>query len=279
MFQPTEDLVDLAIAAERAGFTGAILSDHLVTFREQTEDYPAREDGKVFWGDQTHWPDSWVTMATLAQATSTLRFTTAVYVLPLRDPFSVAKSLSTLAVMSGNRVALGAGIGWQQAEFNLTGQSFSQRGRRADEALAIISKLTTGATVDHNSEFYQFPPLCMTPAPTRPIPILIGGESDAALYRAARHDGWIGLQYTRPQLQKVLQRLQQARDETGSHGDFEIIIGSAEDPSQQLFSELEHLGVTGVMTSSWPLQADLHSDLSLEEKLRCIASFGERFID
>jgi probable F420-dependent oxidoreductase len=279
MFLPTEELVAIAQCAENAGFTGVILSDHLVTYQSQQQDYPARDDGQVFWGEQTHWPDPWVAASALAQATTTLRFTTAVYVLPLRDPFSVAKSLSTLAVMSNNRIALGAGIGWQAAEFELSGQTFTNRGRRADEALEVIQKLTTGANVSNAGEYYPFPTLCMTPAPSQAIPIYIGGESDAALRRAARHDGWIGTQYNSEQLLDILKRLEQARRDEGTTGtSFEIIVGSAEPADRDLYKRMEDLGVSAVMTSSWPHQADLHCALSLSEKCRHIEAFAENFM-
>lgn len=280
VFAPTDELVTLARCAEDLGFTGAILSDHLVTYRQQLEHYPASEGGEVFWHDKSPWPDPWVSIATLAQATSQLKFTTAVYVLPLRDPFTVAKSLSTLAVLSGNRVALGAGIGWQQGEFALTGQTFTNRGRRTDEALDVIAKLTTGLPVEHRGEFYDFPELCMSPAPETPIPVYIGGESDAALCRASRHNGWIGMQYTNSELTDILTRLQSFRAQsTPCDEEFEVIVGTAEEPSTELFDQMEQMGVTGVMTSSWPTDTDRHTDLSLDEKIRHMEEFSSRFIN
>jgi len=279
MFQPTEELVAIARCAEDAGFTGVMLSDHLVTYQTQTETYPHREDGQVFWGEQTHWPDPWIAISAMAQATSRLQFTTAVYIMTLRDPFTIAKMLSTLAVMSGNRVALGAGIGWQKAEFDLVGQEFQNRGARANEALQVIQKLTTGANVSHHGRFFDFPSLCMTPAPSQALPIYIGGESDAALRRAARHDGWIGTRYDSAQLVEIVGRLQRARREEGTDGSsFEIIVGTAEDADRDLFMRLEDLGVTAIMTSSWPQQDDLHCDLPLSEKRRYIEAFAESFI-
>jgi probable F420-dependent oxidoreductase len=279
MFLPTEELVEIAKCVEDAGFTGVILSDHMVTYQTQEEAYPHRADGKVFWGEQTHWPDPWIAISAMAQVTSRLQFTTAVYILALRDPFSVAKTLSTLAVMSDNRVALGAGIGWQKAEFELLGQDFHSRGRRADEALQVIRKLTTGVNVSHNGRFFNFPPLCMTPAPSQPLPIYIGGESDAALQRAARHDGWIGTRYNTEQLLDILQRLQLARRREGTEGNsFEILVGISEEASRELFMRLEDLGVTSVMTSSWPQQANLHCDLPMSEKRDCIETFANNFI-
>ena len=198
----------------------------------------------------------------------------------LRDPYSVAKALSTLAVMSGNRVALGAGIGWQKAEFDLLGQEFHNRGARADEALQVIRMLTTGTNVSHHGRFFDFPALCMTPAPSQPLPIYIGGESDAALHRAARHDGWIGTRYNSAQLLEILKRLQRARRDEGTEANnFEVIVGTTEDANGELFKRMEDLGVTGVMTSSWPQQTNLHSELTLTEKRRHIETFAESFIN
>ncbi len=277
-FLPANELVAVAKCAEDAGFTGVILSDHVVTYETQQDEYPERDDGKVFWREETHWPDPWIAIGALAQATTTLQFTTAVYILPLRDPFSVAKMLSTLAVMSNNRVALGAGIGWQQSEFELMGQNFHDRGKRTNEALDVIRKLTTGKPVQHAGDFYNFPPLCMTPAPAQPLPIYIGGESDAALARAASQDGWIGTRYQLSDLQQMIARLNEARSEAGTlNRDFEVFVGCNE-PNHDLFEKMEDLGVTSVMTSSWPQQDDLHCNLSLDEKRRHIEDFAEKFI-
>ena len=109
----------------------------------------------------------------------------------MRTPFAVAKTVGTAAVLSGNRVALGIGMGWNADEFALMEQPFRQRGKRADEMLEVLAKLWAGGWVEHHGEFYDFDRVEMSPAPTERVPVYVGGMSEAALRRAARHDGWI----------------------------------------------------------------------------------------
>ena len=103
----------------------------------------------------------------------------------------MAKAVGTAAAISGNRVALGIGMGWCEEEFDLMEQPFRRRGKRADEQLEVLRKLWTGEMVEHHGEFYDFPKLEMNPPVTAPVPVYVGGTSEAALKRAARNDGWI----------------------------------------------------------------------------------------
>ena len=190
-----DELPVLARKAEEFGFEGMALADHLVTFETQYQTYDYSDDQTVLWYPETHWPDPWVEIGALSQVTTTLKFMTTVYVLPMRDPFSAAKAIATAARLSNNRVVLGAGIGWQESEFDLAGREFSDRGKRTDEMLEIIVRLMAGETVEYHGQFHDFPRLQMSPGVTRPVPILIGGRSPAAYKRAARFDGWIGAQH------------------------------------------------------------------------------------
>jgi len=112
-----------------------------------------------------------------------------VFVLPARNPVHVAKILASAACLSGNRIALGAGMGWMPEEFRIGEQPFEQRGKRADEMIEVMRKLWSGEWVEHHGEFYDFAPVKMRPVPATPIPIYVGGLSEIALRRAARHDG------------------------------------------------------------------------------------------
>ena len=131
----------------------------------------------------------------LSTVTTRLRFFTSVYVPAARNPFQVAKSVGTAAVISGNRVALGVGIGWCEDEFELLEQSFRTRGKRTDEGLALLKELWTPGWTEFSGDFYDAPRLVMEPTPTAPIPIYVGGLSEIAFARAARHDGWVGDMY------------------------------------------------------------------------------------
>ena len=161
------------------------------------------------------WPDPWVTIAFLAGQTTTLRFFTNIYVLPARPPVAVAKLVGTAAVLSGNRVALGIGMGWMEEEFDAMEQPFAGRGRRADEMLDVIRTLWTGEVVEHHGAHYDLPPLEVQPVPSEPVPVWVGGTSDAALRRAARNDGWISDLHTTDELRAIRARIDGFRREYG----------------------------------------------------------------
>ena len=147
-FVEMDQILPLARFAEELGFHGVTLSDHLITSQAQADRYLYSEDGDVLWHPDTPWPDPWIMATSIAQATTQLEIMTCVYILPMRDPFSAAKSISTAAFLSDNRINLGLGIGWQNLEFELTGQDFKNRGKRTDEAIEVIQKLMSGKMVD-----------------------------------------------------------------------------------------------------------------------------------
>ena len=132
-FVELDQMVELAQFCEELGFHGVSYGDHLVTTQQQVDDYQYRDDGNIFWNPSTHWPDLWVMTSALAQATQRLHFLSTVYILPLREPVSVAKALSTAAYLSNNRITLGVGVDWQKAEFDMVGQDFHTRGKRTNE--------------------------------------------------------------------------------------------------------------------------------------------------
>ena len=251
---PTRELPELAALVEQLGFDGIGLSDHLVRPREVASRYPYSADGRMEAGTSTPYPDPWVAIAALGQQTSRVRFLTNVFVLPLRDPFTVAKAIATASVFSGDRVVLGVGVGWMAEEFALTGQRFEARGRRTDEMLEVVSKLFTGEMVEHHGEFYDFAPLQMQPVPTTPPPVWIGGESEAAIRRAARRDGWIGIHYGEVDALERIARVQRARREAGrGSGRFDVALALREAPDRAARRRLEEAGMTVLLhPAPWP---------------------------
>ncbi len=119
------------------------MSDHVLDLETLSTPYPYTKDGKRRWEPCTPWLDPWVAIGAMGAVTERLRFTTNVYVLPMRNPFVVAKAVATAAVLTGGRVSLGIGMGWCEEEFELMEQPFAKRGARADEMLAA-----DGAAVD-----------------------------------------------------------------------------------------------------------------------------------
>jgi probable F420-dependent oxidoreductase len=136
-----------------------------------------------------------VVLGGVATRTTTIRLATGVFILPLRHPIMVARSVITLDRMSGGRVVCGIGVGWMPDEFEIVGEDFSNRGRRTDEMIDLMRRLWSEETIEFHGEFYDIPPVKFLPKPIdreRGIPIIVGGTSPGALRRAGRlGDGWI----------------------------------------------------------------------------------------
>ena len=276
-FVELDQMVELARFCEDLGFHGVSYGDHLVTTKDQVDEYLYRESGNIFWNPQTHWPDPWVMTAALAQATTRLCFLSTIYILPLRDPLSVAKALSTAACLSQDRVTLGAGVGWQKAEFDMMGQDFHTRGKRADEMLEIIPLLLSGDMMEYHGTFYDIPPVKMSPGTTRALPIMIGGYAPAAMRRACRFDGWMATSHEEQEVYPLLETLNGIRQEHGgSAKPFDIWTG-VKNPGDGTHERLAAAGVTMVNGCNF-LDKDGRTTLSsIEDKKRCIEAFAQRF--
>jgi probable F420-dependent oxidoreductase len=277
-FVEMDQLVELAQFCEELGFHGVSYGDHLVTTRDQVDDYLYRDSGNIFWNPDTHWPDPWVATAALAQATTRLHFLSTIYILPLRDPLSAAKALSTAAVLSNNRVTLGVGVGWQKAEFEMTGQDFHTRGKRADEILEIIPGLLSGDMTEFHGAYYDIPPVKMSPGTTRPLPIMVGGYAPAAMRRACRFDGWMATTHDEEEIYPLLDTLRAVREEQGcSAKPFDIWTG-VKNPGDGTHERLEAAGVTMVNGCNF-LNEDGRTALSdIDEKKKRIEAFARRFL-
>lgn len=273
-----DELPILAKKAEEFGFEGLALADHLVTFETQYQAYDYSRDAAVLWYPETHWPDPWVEIGALSQMTTVLKFMTTVYVLPMRDPFSAAKAISTAARLSNNRVVLGAGIGWQKSEFDLAGQQFANRGKRTDEMLDIVVRLMAGQTVEYHGAFHDFPPLQMSPGVTQPVPILIGGRSPAAYKRAARYDGWIGAQYRLEELPGIVAALHAERAALGKNSEPFEIGTNLYDYGADTLKRVAEMGVTQIHKSAWLDENGRASRMSVDDKIRDMERFAEAFI-
>jgi probable F420-dependent oxidoreductase len=277
-FNEPEELVPLAQAAEQAGFHGALLSDHLFFPEELRSRYPYSPDGKPGFDGATPFPEVWTSIAAMAAATTRLHFSTMVFVLPLRNPIEVAKSLATLSRLSGGRVALGCGAGWIEEEFEQLGVAFSTRGRRFDEVIAVLRALWQGGMVEHHGEFFDFDRIQISPAPRAPIPIWVGGLAPGALRRAARlGDGWIGTGQTPEELPDLLRRLRELRAQAGRAGEpFETICPLTAPPDVDLLRRLEAAGMTSA--TAWPFSYTLPPGASLAQKRDSLLRFGETVI-
>jgi probable F420-dependent oxidoreductase len=275
MFEPMEQLAEAAQILEEAGFEGAGLADHVAVPAGFQSIHPSGENPFT---PESSFPDTFSTIAALAMVTRRLRFMSYVYIIPLRDPFTVAKQVATTAALSENRVVLGAGAGWLREEFTLLGRSFDDRGARLDEALEVIEDFWRDGVARHSGTHYSFEDAAMFPVPTAPIPVWVGGKSRAALRRAARHDGWLGMNYPLDEIDVLLKQLSECRDEAPtSKRSFEVFVIPNAVPSLDLYRQLEDLGVTSTMGMGWypgdPATA------SIEAKRAGAGRFSEQFIE
>ena len=241
-----EEMVEIARHADGLGFEGIMGADHAFVPQSMENGYLYSEDGKPPISGDMPYPDVWTTIGAMAAVTENLKFSTAVYVLPLRHPIEVAKSLGALARISNDRVILGVGSGWMKEEFDVYNIDFKSRGKRMDEMIEVMRKLWSGGYVEHRGEFFDFPPLQLAPAPSQQIPIYIGGTSDLALRRAARiGQGWIGAGNDLPEIPDVLKKLRDFRCDYGREDEaFETVIPVRQLAQVEAVRRLEEQGMT-----------------------------------
>lgn len=213
----------LAERADTLGFDIVWAVDHLVMPDRIQSRYPYNASNTFEHTPGEHFLDALTVLAAIAGRTRRVRIGTSVLVLPLRHPLLTAKMLATLDWMSNGRVILGAGIGWMREEFDLLGAaSFDGRGRLTEEYIHILRELWTNEHPTHAGEFYQFDGFTAAPRPLQqPIPIWIGGNTDAALRRAARlGDGWHGISRSPDQITEIASRLAAYRAQAERTGPF-----------------------------------------------------------
>jgi probable F420-dependent oxidoreductase len=268
----------LAAAADACGWNAFVLPDHVVHPEKIESPYPYTKDGSTRWEAPAPFPDPWVATGAMAAVTTRLRFMTGIYILPLRNPFQVAKTVGTAAVMSHDRVTLGIGMGWMKDEFELMEQPFAERGRRADEMVEVMRKLWRGGMVEHHGEFYDFDRLQMSPAPRAEIPIVVGGLSEPALRRAAQvGDGWISDLHSFDELRRIVAKLRAYRADGPRAGrPLQVIAACTDATGVDGCRRLEDVGVTHLQTMPWLFYGG-HTD-SLEGKRAGIERFAEDVI-
>jgi probable F420-dependent oxidoreductase len=250
-FTPPTLLVPLARAAEEAGLDGVALPEHLVNPTDIRTPNPYVAGGGPGYPPDTPFLDPWVAFGAMASVTERLRFLADVFVLPLRPLLVAAKAIASAAVLSGDRVVLGVGAGWLREEFEAVGASFRDRGARLDEMLSLLPDLLAGRPVAAEGAHHRFAEVRVSPGAARPVPVLVGGTSDAALARAARHDGWVGVNHTEEDLLAILGRLRRARIAGGgADRPFAVVVSRPEGFDRAMAGRYAAAGVTAVVNGS-----------------------------
>jgi probable F420-dependent oxidoreductase len=245
--------VEVTDAAERLGFESVWMPEHLVfPVHMSRSPYPGDEHPPV--PPSTPVFDVFAYLSFLAGRTERVRLATHVYNLGLRHPFIAARAIQTLDVVSGGRAEVGLGASWLESEWDAVGLDFATRGKRLDEAIEVCQRLWSEEVVAHHGRFFDFDEVMFEPKPVqKPWPPLhIGGESDAALRRAARlADGWVGMAHTVETVGASVDKLRRYRDEAG-RGDEPVVVtvgGPVETVDDVV--RWEKAGVDRLIVSPW----------------------------
>ena len=283
-----DQFVDIAKFAEEAGFHGVSVADHLVMpTRIKESKYPYTPDGKMWWPEDTPWPDPWVSLTAMGVATTRLELATNIYLAALRDPFTAARAVAAASLFTKGRVKCGVSVGWIKEEYDLLGIDFHTRGKRLDETIEVLRKLWTARSVDHKGEFFEFEGALMSPMPHGHTPIWSGGASKAALHRAARNDGWLGVPMMVDPLIETIEGLYAMRDEMGKTNEpFDVCCSLIQPLTPDVEARLEELGAHNNMVLPWvvtpwgraPWLEDGEDTADLDTKKRAMERFANKVI-
>ncbi|MEU1620042.1 LLM class F420-dependent oxidoreductase [Streptomyces sp. NPDC005722] len=185
----------VAATAEAHGFARLWCGEHVVLVDAPASRYPYSPDGRIAVPADADWLDPLLALTYAAAVTSRIELATGVLLLPEHHPVALAKQAATLDVLSAGRFTLGVGVGWSAEEFAALDVPFAARGRRAEEYLAAMRTLWAEDPATFTGEFTRFDAIRVNPKPLRGarLPVVVGGNSDTALRRAAAHaDGWYG---------------------------------------------------------------------------------------
>ncbi|MDG2411302.1 MAG: TIGR03619 family F420-dependent LLM class oxidoreductase [Halioglobus sp.] len=275
-----DQYLPLALATEEAGFDGFTFPDSICYPEEGSDVYPYNDDGTREFLDGVPFLEPFVAIPYLAARTEKLHYTTSVIKLAIRQPVIVAKQLSSLAVMLGDRFALGVGISPWPEDFEACQIPWEKRGKRMDEMMEIISGLMSGEYFGYEGEIFNIPPLKLCPVPEHHIPLLVGGHAKTALRRAARlGDGWVSAGSSLDELQSMIGQIEEFRKEyQRDTGAFQYHAMTEAAYSAQGLDDLTRAGVTEVIIAFRNPYDGTPDTQSLEEKIGMINWYAENVI-
>ena len=203
---------DYAQAVEELGYGHILAYDHVLGANPER---PGGWNGPYTY--QTPFYEPFVLFSYLAGLTKSVEFVTGILILPQRQTALVAKQAATLDVLSGGRLRIGVGTGWNAVEYTSLGENFHDRGRRSEEQVSLLRQLWTEPLVTFKSRWHDIPDAGLNPLPLqRPIPIWFGGHDERVLQRAAKlGDGWMPNYRTMEQAQPELEALKRYLEQNG----------------------------------------------------------------
>ena len=272
-------MIDVAVEAERLGFDTLWLGEHIISPLSMASSYPYAEasPGTPAYHSRLPFYDPYAALSFLAARTERIRLGLSLSIVPLHDPYHLARSVATIDLFSQGRFLFGVGTGWLKEEFDIVGQPWQRRGARLEESLALMVRLWNDPEPSFDGEFFTLPPSGMEPKPqTRPHPpFFFGGITPVALQRAARlGDGWIGVGLQTHEVAPVVDRLREARHDCDrGHQPLEISLITATTPTAADVAELEAAGVHQVVVRPWTKGRDaVHNLRELADALKVAGS-------
>jgi probable F420-dependent oxidoreductase len=280
-----DEYFPVAKAAEAAGWASMCLNEG--TFqpeRQEDEIYPFTADGKRSWQADTPYLEPMTILPAVTTHTEHLRVLTWVLKLPLREPLTFAKQVATAALMSHNRLDLGVGISWMPQEYRYCGLDWETRRQRFLETIEVLRMVLSGEMVEFHGEIFDFGRLMARPAPTKPVPIFIGGHKSPSLKMAAKiADGWCGVPMSTAEVAKLVATLHDLLEAEGRAVEaFRIHAGALDAHTVEDFARLEEIGITDCIVMPWMTALmDAGNDalsVPLSQRLELIQQFGEEII-
>lgn len=269
----------LARAAEELGFAGFTIPDSLIYPKASDTAYSYTDDGGREFLENKPFVESFILATAIGAATSRLELTTNVVKLPVRPPLYAAKLAASVAAITGDRFSLGVGLSVWPEDYAAMGVDYARRGKRFDECLAIVTGLCAGGYFEFHGEFYDIPPVKLNPVPGKPLPILIGGHSEAAFKRSAHYDGFMFAGGGPDELAGPIATINAARAEAGTSGKpFRIFATAMGDFSPDMIKRMEDLGVTDMPVAFRNLYAMEEDSQPLRDKVDAMRHFADTVI-
>jgi probable F420-dependent oxidoreductase len=278
---PPDQYLPLAKAAEEIGFDTFTFPDSICYPQEGSDVYPYNDDGTRDFLDGVPFLEPFVAIPYLAAATENIRFTTSVIKLAIRQPVIVAKQLSSLGVMIGDRFGFGVGISPWPEDFLASQIPWEKRGKRMDEMMEIVNGLMTGEYFGYDGEIFQMDPIKLCPVPDHHIPLLVGGHAKPALRRAARlGDGWISAGSSLQELTQMIDQIEEFRKECGRDtGPYEYHAMTEAAYTVEGLADLEKAGVTEVIIAFRNPYDGKPDTQTVEEKLGMLHWYADNVIE
>ncbi|HET6538798.1 MAG TPA: LLM class F420-dependent oxidoreductase [Sphingopyxis sp.] len=255
----SEQMIELVPAAEAMGFDSVWLGEHVVTPVEHDSKFPYVPDPTADSHDAFHanlpFYDPYAALGYLGGITKTIKLAVSISIVPLHDPFHLARQVMTLDLFTGGRFLFGAGGGWLKEEFDILGRDFATRGKRFDETLDVMVSLFNDDLTQYDGEVLKVPPVAMSPKPaTRPHPpFIFGGHAKPALRRAAqRGNGWLANEMPPEEMAETIPLLREMREAAGrADQPFEVSNAVIGDVDADLLKRYEDAGCDRLVVRPW----------------------------